>query len=75
VGKKFVVTGVLDSMYRNDAEDLVKRHGGAVTTVWCGAVGWRVVVVVWWGAVVVWCGSVRWGVVVVWCGAVWLWCV
>lgn len=29
--KTFVITGVLDSLTRQDAEDLVKRHGGKVT--------------------------------------------
>ncbi|KAK9807239.1 hypothetical protein WJX73_001054 [Symbiochloris irregularis] len=30
-GKTFVVTGVLDSLYRSEAEDLIKRHSGRVT--------------------------------------------
>lgn len=30
-GKTFVVSGVLDSLKRGEAEDLVKRHGGKVT--------------------------------------------
>ncbi len=29
--KVFVITGVLDSLWRNDAEDLIKRHSGRVT--------------------------------------------
>ncbi|XP_055338037.1 replication factor C subunit 1-like [Paramacrobiotus metropolitanus] len=31
-GLDFVVTGVLDSITREDAEDLIKRHGGSVKT-------------------------------------------
>jgi hypothetical protein len=30
-GKTFVITGVLDSLERPEAEDLIKRHGGRVT--------------------------------------------
>ena len=30
-GKTFVITGVLDSLWRNEAEDLIKRHSGRVT--------------------------------------------
>ncbi|GLC37764.1 hypothetical protein PLESTB_001474400 [Pleodorina starrii] len=30
-GRTFVITGVLDSLMRPEAEDLVKRHGGKVT--------------------------------------------
>ena len=30
-GKVFVITGVLESIEREDAVDLVKRHGGKVT--------------------------------------------
>lgn len=30
-GRTFVITGVLDSLMRPDAEDLIKRHGGKVT--------------------------------------------
>jgi replication factor C subunit 1 len=30
--KTFVITGVLDSLWRNEAEDLVKRHSGRVTS-------------------------------------------
>eukprot|EP00899_Mesostigma_viride_P017099 jgi/Mesvir1/25390/Mv01429-RA.1 len=30
-GKTFVITGVLDSLEREEAEDLIKRHGGRVT--------------------------------------------
>eukprot|EP00201_Polytomella_parva_P008934 CAMPEP_0175058444 /NCGR_PEP_ID=MMETSP0052_2-20121109/11852_1 /TAXON_ID=51329 ORGANISM="Polytomella parva, Strain SAG 63-3" /NCGR_SAMPLE_ID=MMETSP0052_2 /ASSEMBLY_ACC=CAM_ASM_000194 /LENGTH=282 /DNA_ID=CAMNT_0016323827 /DNA_START=610 /DNA_END=1454 /DNA_ORIENTATION=- len=30
-GKTFVISGVLDSLPRPDAEDLIKRHGGRVT--------------------------------------------
>lgn len=30
-GKTFVISGVLDSLYRPDAENLIKRHGGRVT--------------------------------------------
>lgn len=29
--KTFVITGVLDSLWRNEAEDLIKRHSGRVT--------------------------------------------
>lgn len=31
-GKTFVISGVLDSLTRQEAEDLVKRHGGKVTS-------------------------------------------
>lgn len=31
-GKTFVITGVLESMWRDDATDLIKRHSGRVTT-------------------------------------------
>ncbi|RZC57627.1 hypothetical protein C5167_004930 [Papaver somniferum] len=31
VGKTFVISGTLDSLEREEAEDLVKRHGGRVT--------------------------------------------
>ena len=31
-GLDFVITGVLDSITREDAEDLIKRHGGSVKT-------------------------------------------
>ncbi len=31
-GKTFVISGVLDSLYRNEAEDLIKAHGGRVTS-------------------------------------------
>lgn len=31
-GKTFVVSGVLDSLTREDAEDLIKRHGGRITS-------------------------------------------
>ena len=30
-GKTFVITGTLDSLYRNEAEDYIKRHSGRVT--------------------------------------------
>ena len=30
-GLTFVITGTLDSIYRNEAEDLIKRHGGRIT--------------------------------------------
>ncbi|KAL6776732.1 RFC1 [Auxenochlorella protothecoides x Auxenochlorella symbiontica] len=30
-GKTFVISGVLDSMKREEAEDLIRRHGGKVT--------------------------------------------
>ena len=30
-GKTFVITGTLDSLYRHECEDLVKRHSGRVT--------------------------------------------
>ena len=30
-GKTFVITGVLESMWRDDAMDLIKRHSGRVT--------------------------------------------
>lgn len=30
-GKTFVITGVQDSLWRNEAEDLIKRHNGRVT--------------------------------------------
>ncbi len=30
-GKTFVLSGVLDSLQREGAEDLIKRHGGRVT--------------------------------------------
>ena len=30
-GKTFVITGVLDSLYRPEAETLIKRHGGKCT--------------------------------------------
>lgn len=29
-GKAFVITGTLDSLYRKEAEDLIKRHSGRV---------------------------------------------
>lgn len=29
-GKTFVVSGVLDSLKREEAEDFIKRHGGKV---------------------------------------------
>ena len=29
--KVFVITGVLDSLWRNEAEDLIKKHSGRVT--------------------------------------------
>lgn len=29
-GKTFVITGILDSLHRAEAEDLIKRHGGKV---------------------------------------------
>ena len=32
LGKTFVITGGLDSMYRGDAENLIKRHSGRVTS-------------------------------------------
>ena len=31
-GKAFVITGVLESLWRSEAEDLIKRHSGRVTT-------------------------------------------
>lgn len=31
-GKTFVISGVLDSLRRSDAEDYVKRHGGKITS-------------------------------------------
>ncbi|KAI3944390.1 hypothetical protein MKW98_006551 [Papaver atlanticum] len=31
VGKTFVISGTLDSLEREEAEDLIKRHGGQVT--------------------------------------------
>lgn len=31
-GKNFVFTGVLDLMWREQAQDLVSRHGGRLTT-------------------------------------------
>ena len=34
-GKTFVLSGVLDSLKREEAEDFIKRHGGKV-----GRVGW-----------------------------------
>jgi replication factor C subunit 1 len=30
-GKTFVITGTLDSLYRGEAEDYIKRHSGRVT--------------------------------------------
>ena len=30
-GQTFVITGTLDSLYRNEAEDYIKRHSGRVT--------------------------------------------
>ncbi|GAX74453.1 hypothetical protein CEUSTIGMA_g1902.t1 [Chlamydomonas eustigma] len=30
-GKTFVITGILESLYREEAEDAIKRHGGRVT--------------------------------------------
>lgn len=30
-GRTFVVSGVLDSLQRDQADDLIKRHGGRVT--------------------------------------------
>ena len=30
-GKAFVISGVLDSLYRHEAEDIIRRHGGRVT--------------------------------------------
>jgi len=32
-GKTFVLTGVLDSLYRETAADLIKKHSGKVTQV------------------------------------------
>ncbi|MCO5572607.1 hypothetical protein L7F22_026364 [Adiantum nelumboides] len=32
VGSTFVISGTLDSLEREEAEDLIKRHGGRVTT-------------------------------------------
>jgi replication factor C subunit 1 len=29
-GKTFVISGILDSLKREEAEDLIKRHGGKV---------------------------------------------
>lgn len=37
-GKTFVISGVLDSLKREEAADFVKRHGGKVGG--CGHVGW-----------------------------------
>lgn len=31
LNRSFVVTGVLDSLKRDEADDLIKRHGGRVT--------------------------------------------
>ncbi len=31
LNRTFVLTGVLDSLRREDADDLIKRHGGRVT--------------------------------------------
>ena len=31
LGKTFVISGTLDSLWRNEAEDLIKRHSGKVT--------------------------------------------
>ena len=31
-GLTFVISGVLDSLRREEAEDVVKRHGGRITT-------------------------------------------
>lgn len=58
-GKTFVVSGVLDSMKREEAEDYVKRHGGKVGTrqaVWMDAeltAGCR------WHAMAPWCAAAR----------------
>lgn len=30
-GKTIVVTGVLDTLYRSEVEDLIKRHSGRIT--------------------------------------------
>lgn len=32
MGKTIVMSGVFDSLKRNEAEDMVKRHGGKVTS-------------------------------------------
>ena len=37
-GKTFVVSGVLDSMTRGEAEDFIKRHGGKVRVCECACV-------------------------------------
>jgi replication factor C subunit 1 len=42
-GLTFVITGVLDSLERNDAEDLIQRYGGKVTKAVSGKTSYLVV--------------------------------
>ena len=42
-GLTFVVTGVLDSMEREEASELIKRYGGKVTTNVSGRTSYLVV--------------------------------